>query len=98
MLWSPLPARLIICLCGLLFALALVVWFVTPTPPPPASQAAPIPPPRWPQVPLPTGSDPESVHTLYALMVPLATEYRTSGRICAETCGSEYLCVRQRFA
>jgi hypothetical protein len=36
----PISARIIICLCGLLFALALVVWFVMPTPPPPASRVS----------------------------------------------------------
>lgn len=57
----PASARIIIWLCGLLFALALVVWLVTPAPQPAAPQVTFIPPPRWPQVPLPTGADPESV-------------------------------------
>ncbi len=59
----PASARVIIWCCGLLLALILVVWLVTPTPQPtPMSpQVTSIPQPHVPQVPLPTGADPESV-------------------------------------
>jgi mono/diheme cytochrome c family protein len=58
---APTSTRIMTWLCGFLFALTLVVWFVTPTPRPTVSQVTPIPQLRWPQVLLPTGSDPESV-------------------------------------
>ena len=54
-------ARLITVLCGLLCALALVVWLVTPVPQPTAPPVTPLPQLRLPQVPLPTGADPENV-------------------------------------
>src|SRR5436309_485851 len=59
----PTSARIIIWSCGLLFALTLVVWLVTPVPQPTmlASQGIPLSQPHVPQVSLPTGSDPESV-------------------------------------
>jgi mono/diheme cytochrome c family protein len=59
----PASVRLILLLCGLLCACALVVWLVTPTPQSttPSSSVLPIPQPRLPQIPLPTGTDPESV-------------------------------------
>ena len=78
-------ARIIIWLCGCLFALALVVWFVTPTPPPPASQVTPIPQPRWPQVLLPTGSDPESV----ALRGAILNGERIYQRLCSNCHGRQ---------
>jgi len=57
----PASARLITVLCGLLCALAVVVWLVTPVPQPTAPQVTPLPQPRLPQVLLPTGADPEHV-------------------------------------
>ena len=66
----PTSARIIAWSCGLLFALTLVVWLITPAPPPPAvpPQVPPIPQPHVPQVPLPTGTDPESVALRGALL------------------------------
>ena len=57
----PASARLIIVLCGLLCALALVVWLVTPVPQPAAPPVTALPQLRLPQVPLPTGADPANV-------------------------------------
>ena len=59
----PASARLILLLCGLLCVCALVVWLATPPPQSttPASALPPMLPPRLPQIPLPTGTDPESV-------------------------------------
>ena len=59
----PTSARVIIWFCGLLLALTLVVWLVTPAPQPTtlAPQMTPVPQPHVPQVPLPSGADPESV-------------------------------------
>src|SRR5574341_145023 len=59
----PTAARVIIWCCSLLLACALVVWLVTPAPQPTtmSPQVTPIPQPHIPQVPLPTGADPESV-------------------------------------
>ena len=59
----PASARIILLLCGLLCVCALVVWLVAPT-----SQVTTLsstlpstPPPPLPQIPLPAGTDPESV-------------------------------------
>ena len=59
----PTSARVITWFCGLLVALTLVVWLVTPGPRPTtlAPQMTPVPQPHVPQVALPTGADPESV-------------------------------------
>ena len=59
----PTSARVITWCCGLLLALALGVWLVIPAPQPTtlAPQVTPVPQPHIPQIPLPTGSDPESV-------------------------------------
>jgi mono/diheme cytochrome c family protein len=59
----PTSARLITWLCGLLFVLALGVWFMPPTPQPPVSSppVTSVPPLRLPQVSLPPGADPASV-------------------------------------
>ena len=59
----PASARVITWCCGLLLALALVVWFVTPASQPTTlvPQVTPIPQPHVPQVQLPPGSDAESV-------------------------------------
>src|SRR5713226_9629464 len=59
----PASARVITWCCGLLLALTLLVCLVTPGPQPTtlAPQVTPVPQPPVPQVPLPTGSDPESV-------------------------------------
>jgi len=59
----PASARIILLLCGLLCVFALVVWLVTPPPQSttPASAVPPTPQPRLPQIPLPAGTDPESV-------------------------------------
>ena len=59
----PASVRLILLLCGLLCACALVVWLVASTPQSttPSSSVLPIPQPPLPQIPLPTGTDPESV-------------------------------------
>ena len=59
----PASARVITWLCGLLLALALVVWLVIPAPQPtpPTPQVTLLPQPPVPQVSLPTGVDPESV-------------------------------------
>ena len=59
----PASVRLILLLCGLLCACALVVWLVAPTlqSTMPSSSVLPIPQPHLPQIPLPTGTDPESV-------------------------------------
>ena len=59
----PTSARVITWFCGLLLALTLVVWLVTPAPQPTtlAPQMTPVPQPHVPQVPLPSGADPESV-------------------------------------
>src|SRR5215813_3351335 len=59
----PASARVIIWCCGLLLASIVVVWFVTPAPQSTtiSPQVSPVPQPQVPQVPLPTGSDPESV-------------------------------------
>jgi mono/diheme cytochrome c family protein len=66
----PASARIITWLCGLLLALALVVWLIIPTPQSttPATQVTFIPQPRLPQIPLPTGTDPESVALRGALL------------------------------
>jgi mono/diheme cytochrome c family protein len=66
----PASARLILLLCGLLCGCALVVWLVTPTPLPttPASAVPPTPQLRLPQIPLPVGTDPESVALRGALL------------------------------
>jgi mono/diheme cytochrome c family protein len=66
----PASARIILLLCGLLCVCAVVVWLVTPTPP---STMAPSPvptplQPRLPQIPLPTGTDPESVALRSAIL------------------------------
>ena len=59
----PTSARVITWCCGLLLALSIVVWYVTPAPPRTAlsPQGTPVPQSHLPQVPLPPGSDPESV-------------------------------------
>jgi mono/diheme cytochrome c family protein len=59
----PASARIILLLCGLLCVCALVVWLVIPIPQSPMP-SSPVPTPlqpRLPQIPLPTGTDPESV-------------------------------------
>ena len=60
---SPFAARIILLLCGVLSTLMLVPWLVWPPPAPPATPplAVSLAPPRWPQVLLPAGVDPESV-------------------------------------
>jgi mono/diheme cytochrome c family protein len=64
MVMNPRLARLSLLVFGLLLpATLMVVWIMTPTPapsPPPPS-VAPLPQHLLPQVPLPTGTDPESV-------------------------------------
>lgn len=59
----PASARIILWLCGLLLALALGVWLVTPAsrPPMPPQPATLLSPLRLPQIPLPSGADLESV-------------------------------------
>ena len=59
----PASVRLILLLCGLLCACALVVWLAIPTPQSttPSSSVLPTSQPRLPQIPLPTGTDLESV-------------------------------------
>ncbi len=59
----PASARIILLLCGLLCVCALAVWLVTPAPQSttPASAVPLTPQPRLPQIPLPTGTDQESV-------------------------------------
>jgi len=57
----PAAARIMLLLCGLLCACALVVWLVTPTPQATPPAVPPTPPPRLPQILLPAGTDPESV-------------------------------------
>jgi len=78
-------ARIIIWLCGFLFAFTLVVWFVTPTPQPPPLQVTPILQPRGPQGPLPTGSDPESV----ALRGAILHGERIYQRLCSNCHGRQ---------
>src|SRR5215475_5536070 len=66
----PASARIILFLCGLLCVFALVVWLVAPTPQS-TPLSAPVPPApqlRLPQIPLPTGTDPESVALRSALL------------------------------
>ena len=59
----PASVRLILLLCGLLCACALIVWLAAPTPQAttPSSSVLLTPQLRLPQIPLPTGTDPESV-------------------------------------
>ena len=64
----PASARIILWLCSLLAALTLAVWLITPAPPPVAPPVISSPPPRLPQIPLPTGTDPESVALRGALL------------------------------
>ena len=64
----PASARIIFWLCSLLIALTLVVWLITPAPPPTAPPVTSVSQPRLPKIPLPTGSDPESVALRGALL------------------------------
>jgi mono/diheme cytochrome c family protein len=82
----PAPARIILWLCSLLLALTLVVWLLIPAPqPPPAPQVISVPPPRVPQIPLPTGTDPESV----ALRGAILNGERIYQRLCSNCHGRQ---------
>lgn len=82
----PASARIIIWLCGVLLGLALVVWLVVPTPPPPVSlPALSIPQPRLPPVPLPSGTDPQSV----ALRGAILNGERIYQRLCSHCHGRQ---------
>jgi mono/diheme cytochrome c family protein len=66
----PVARRQFTVAVSLLGGIALgVVWLLTPSPPPPppAPPVAPVSQPRLPAIPLPTGSDPESVALRLAL-------------------------------
>ena len=66
----PASARIIVWLCGVLLTLAVIVWLVTPVPQSPMSTppVTSLSQPRLPQVPLPSGTDPESVALRRALL------------------------------
>src|SRR5437870_2973371 len=83
----PTSARVLISVCGVLLTLILVVWFVTPAPQPTtlSSQGTPIAQPPVPQVPLPTGSDPESV----ALRGAILNGERIYQRLCSNCHGRQ---------
>ena len=82
----PTSARVIAWLCGLLLVLAMVVWCVTPPPPTvPSTQVTSIPQPRWPQIPLPVGTDPESV----ALRGAILNGERIYQRLCSNCHGRQ---------
>jgi len=83
----PTSARVIIWGCGLLLALTLVVWLVTPAPQPTTlpSQMTPILQPPVPQIPLPPGSDPESV----ALRGAILNGERIYQRLCSNCHGRQ---------
>jgi mono/diheme cytochrome c family protein len=74
----PASARIIFWLCSLLVALTLVVWLIIPAPQPTAPPVTSVPQPRLPQIPLPTGTDPESV----ALRGTLLNGERIYQRLC----------------
>ncbi len=60
----PTLARFVLLVCGLVLPAALVVVWLTaspPEPPPPRPAVAPVPQYLLPRVPLPSGSDPQSV-------------------------------------
>jgi mono/diheme cytochrome c family protein len=80
-------ARIITWLCGLLLVFAIAVWLVTPPPQPPTSttQGPSIPQPRVPQIPLPTGTDPESV----ALRGAILNGERIYQRLCSNCHGRQ---------
>jgi mono/diheme cytochrome c family protein len=68
---NPRLARLNLLVFGLLLPVTLIiVWIMTPTPapPPPRPQVALLPQHLLPQVPLPTGTDPESVALRRAIL------------------------------
>ena len=81
----PASARLITWLCSCIVALALSVWLMTPAPPAPAPPVLSLPPPRVPQIPLPTGTDPESV----ALRGAILNGARIYQRLCANCHGRQ---------
>lgn len=81
----PASARIITWLCSCIVALALIVWFMTPAPQAPAPQVISLPPPRVPQIPLPTGTDPESV----ALRGAILNGARIYQRLCSNCHGRQ---------
>ena len=83
----PTAARVIIWVCGVLLASTLVVWLITPAPQPTTlpSQGTHLPQPPVPQVPLPTGSDPESV----ALRGAILNGARIYQRLCSNCHGRQ---------
>jgi mono/diheme cytochrome c family protein len=81
----PASARIITWLCSFIVALALIVWLMTPAPQAPTPQVISLPPLRIPQIPLPTGTDPESV----ALRGALLNGARIYQRLCSNCHGRQ---------
>ena len=82
----PTAARIITWLCSFLVALTLIVWLMTPAPPQaPAPQVISLPQLRVPQIPLPTGTDPESV----ALRGAILNGERIYQRLCSNCHGRQ---------
>ena len=81
----PASARIITWLCSCIVALALIVWLMTPAPQAPAPQVLSLSQPRVPQIPLPAGTDPESV----ALRGAILNGARIYQRLCSNCHGRQ---------